>query len=137
MRRASRSDRCRSPRCWPFRRVAAWTCIGKWQPLALFRATLLAMWYDLSDVKLAEGLGDRASFRRSCGFSTREATPERTALVRLRKALIAPALDKALFDEIAAQLKATAIRVKRGTLVDATIIASASEDDEEARWGQT
>jgi IS5 family transposase len=25
---------------------------------------LLAMWYDLSDVKLAEALDDRASFRR-------------------------------------------------------------------------
>jgi IS5 family transposase len=44
------------------------------------------------------------------------------------------AWDKALFDAIAAQLKAKAIRVKTGTLVDATIIASASEEDEEARW---
>jgi transposase, IS5 family len=44
------------------------------------------------------------------------------------------AMDKALFDEIATQLKAKAIRVKTGTLVDATIIASASEGDDEARW---
>jgi transposase, IS5 family len=71
---------------------------------------LLAMWYDLSDVKLAEALDDRASFRRYCGFSTCEATPERTAFVRFRRALIAHALDKALFDAIAAQLKAQAIR---------------------------
>ena len=105
-----------------------------WPPLALFRAMLLAMWYDLSDVKLAKALEDRASFRRYCGFSTNEATPERTAFVRFRKALIAQGLDKALFDAIAAQLKAKAIRVKTGTLVDATIIASASEDDGEARW---
>jgi transposase, IS5 family len=120
------------------RRLASVSCSAKgepaWPPLALFRAMLLAMWYDPSDVKLAEALDDRASFRRYCGFSTREATPERTAFVRFRKALIAPALDKALFDEIAAQLKAEAIRVKTRTLVDATIIASASEDDEEARW---
>ncbi len=27
-----------------------------WQPLALFRALLLAMWHDLSDVRLAEAL---------------------------------------------------------------------------------
>ena len=32
------------------------------------------------------------------------------------------------------QLKAKAVAVKTGTLVDATIIASASEDDDEARW---
>jgi transposase, IS5 family len=105
-----------------------------WPPLALFKATLLAMWYDLSDVKLAEALDDRASFRRYCGFSANEATPERTTFVRFRKALIAQGLDKALFDAIAVQLKAKAIRVKTGTLVDATIIASASEDDDEARW---
>jgi len=43
-------------------------------------------------------------------------------------------LDKALFDEIAAQLRAKAVRVKTGTLVDAAVIASASQDDDEARW---
>ena len=47
---------------------------------------------------------------------------------------MARALDKALFDAITGQLRAKAIRVKTGTLVDATIIASASEDDGEAHW---
>jgi len=105
-----------------------------WPPLALFKATLLAVWYDLSDVKLAEALDDRSSFRRFCGFSSHEATPERTAFVRFRKALAARELDKRLFDAITLQLKAKAIRVKAGTLVDATIVASASEDDGEAHW---
>ena len=36
-----------------------------WPPLALFRAMLLAIWYDLSD----EALDDRVSFRRFCGFA--------------------------------------------------------------------
>jgi IS5 family transposase len=52
--------------------------------------------------------------------------PERTTFVRFRKALVAEALDKALFNAITAQLKTKAIRVKSGTLVDATIIAFAS-----------
>jgi transposase, IS5 family len=120
------------------RQLSVVSCSAKgepaWPPLALFKAMLLAMWYDLSDVKLAEALDDRASFRRYCGFSTSEATPERTTFVRFRKALVTQALDKALFDEITAQLKAKAIRVKTGTLVDATVIASASEEDGEARW---
>jgi hypothetical protein len=30
-----------------------------WPPLALFKAMLIAAWYDLSDVKLAEALDDR------------------------------------------------------------------------------
>ena len=114
------------------RQLSVVSCSAKggpaWPPLALFKAMLLAVWYDLSDVKLAEALDDRASFRRYCGFSTSEATPERTTFVRFRKALVTQALDKALFDEITAQLKAKAIRVKTGTLVDATVIASASEE---------
>ena len=54
--------------------------------------------------------------------------------MRFRKALTARGLDKVLFETITAQLKARAIRVKTGTLVDATIIASASEGDSEAHW---
>jgi transposase, IS5 family len=105
-----------------------------WPPLAMFKALLLSVWYDLSDVKLAEALDDRASFRSFCGFSRTEATPERTAFVRFRKALIAHKLDRLLFKAVTAQLQSKAVTVKTGTLVDATIIASASEGDDEARW---
>jgi IS5 family transposase len=42
-----------------------------WPPVAMFRALLLSIWYDLSDVKLAEALDDRSSFRRFCGFYTK------------------------------------------------------------------
>jgi len=38
-----------------------------WPPLAMFKALLLSVWQDLSDMKLAEALDDRASFRRFCG----------------------------------------------------------------------
>lgn len=91
-------------------------------PLALFKALLLSIWYDLADVKLAEALDDRSSFRRVCEFSRSERTPERTAFVRFKKALVAKGLDRLLFDEIAAQLRAKSIKVKTGTLDDATII---------------
>lgn len=105
-----------------------------WPPLAMVKALLLSIWYDLSDVKLAEALDDRASFRRFCGFSKTEATPERTAFVRFRRALIAHGLDERLFALVTAQLTAKAITIKTGTIVDATIIASASKEDGEARW---
>jgi IS5 family transposase len=52
-----------------------------WPPLSLFRGLLLATWHDLSDVRLAEALDDRTSFRRFCGFAAHEPTPERTAFV--------------------------------------------------------
>jgi IS5 family transposase len=100
------------------RQLAEISCAAKgepaWPPLALFKALLLAVWYDLSDVKLAEALDDRASFRRFCGFSGADPTPERTAFVRFRKVLTTRGLDRAR--------------------VDATIVASASKGDDEARW---
>lgn len=105
-----------------------------WPPLAMVKGLLLSVWYDLSDVKLAEALDDRASFRRFCGFSASEATPERIAFVRFRRLLVAHKLDRPLFETVTKQLKSKAVTIKTGTLVDATIIASASEGDEDARW---
>ena len=106
-----------------------------WPPLALFQALLLAIWHDLSDVKLAEALEDRASFRRFCGFSATEPTPERTAFVRFRAELVRRGLDRALFEAVTRQLEAKGVAVRTGTLVDATLIASASiRQDHEARW---
>jgi hypothetical protein len=55
-----------------------------WPPVTLFKAMLIAVWHDVSHVRLAEALGDRASFRRFCSFSANEPTPEQTAFVRVR-----------------------------------------------------
>ena len=73
-------------------------------------------------------------FRRFCGFSSSDATPERTAFVRFRKELLARDLDEALFEAITRQLKAKAVTMKTGTLIDATVIVSASREDSEAGW---
>jgi IS5 family transposase len=85
-------------------------------------------------VKLAEALDDRASFRRFCGFSKTEPSPERTAFVRFRRVLAKLELAEKLFETITEQLSRQHVSVKQGTLVDATIIASASKGDDEARW---
>ena len=105
-----------------------------WPPLSLFKALLLAVWYDLSDVKLAEALDDRTSFRRFCGFAADEPTPERTAFVRFRRELVARSLDRILFEAVTNQLDARGVVIKTGTLIDATVMASASSHDDEARW---
>jgi transposase, IS5 family len=105
-----------------------------WPPLAMFKALLLATWYDLSDVMLAEALSDRASFRRFCGFARDEATPERTAFVRFRRQLVDHRLDRSLFAAIARDLEKKGATVRKGTLIDATVIGSASKGDKEASW---
>jgi IS5 family transposase len=105
-----------------------------WPPLALFRAVLLAVWHDLSDVKLAEALGDRVSFRRFC--ASRLPSRRRNVLRSCVSAeLVGRGLDRALFETITRQLSAKSVAVRTGTLVDATLIASASvHHDADARW---
>ncbi len=105
-----------------------------WPPLAMFKALLLATWYDLSDVRLAESLEDRATFRRFCGFARDEETPERTAFVRFRRELAARGLDRSLFEAIARDLDSKGATIRKGTIIDATIIGSASKGDPEAAW---
>ncbi len=105
-----------------------------WPPLALFRALLLAVWHDLSDVRLAEAMDDRASFRRFCGFAAQEPTPERSAFVSFRAELVRRRLDRMLFEAITRQFDAYGVVVRTGTLVDATLLPSASiQHDPEAR----
>ena len=86
-------------------------------------------------MRLAEALDDRASVRRFCGFAAHEPTPERTAFVRFRAELARRGLDRALFEAVTRQLDARGVVVRTGTLVDATLIASASvPHDGEAKW---
>ena len=86
-------------------------------------------------MKLAESIEDRASFLRFCGFASHEPTPERTAFVRFRRDLVMRSLDRVLFEAVTSQLEARGVMIRTGTLVDATLIASASiKTDEEARW---
>ena len=109
---------------------------ASWPQLALFRALLLAVWHDLSDVRLAEALEARASFRRFCGFARTEATPERTALVRFSRELLRHGLDQILFDLITVRLRRRAVQGNTGTLVDASVVGAASEDEAEAGWAE-
>lgn len=70
----------------------------------------------------------------SADFQRRSRRPNARPLFVFRKALVTHDLDRSLFHEITGQLKAKSIKVKTGTLVDATIIASASAEDGDAHW---
>jgi len=91
-------------------------------PVCMFRALLLAQWYDLSDPKLEDALSDRLSFRRFVGIPLGEETPDETSFVRFRSKLRELGLYEKLFAEINGQLEKQGLMVKTGTLVDATII---------------
>ena len=66
----------------------------------------------------------RLSFRRFCGFALDAPTPDETTIWRFREQ--AGALLEAAFEEINRQLDAKGLVVRQGTLMDATLVASAS-----------
>lgn len=94
--------------------------------LAMLKALYLAGLYDLSDPGLEEALIDRVSFRLFCGFSLAAKTPDETTLLRFRHDCVAAGVLEAAFAEVNRQFEAKGLVVKKGTLMDATIIAAAS-----------
>lgn len=93
-------------------------------PLVLLRCMLLQQWYELSDPGLEEALSDRLSFRRFVGLSLSEAVPDHSTLSRFRKLLCDEGLSGQIMSEINRQLEARGLVLKRGTLIDASLIAA-------------
>lgn len=90
--------------------------------LAMFKAMLLAQWYQLSDPALEEALADRISFRRFCGFALDVTTPDETTFCRFRSALAEKGRGEQLMAELDSQLGARGFLIKEGTMIDATLI---------------
>jgi IS5 family transposase len=93
-------------------------------PIMLFKAVLLAQWHSLSDEAMEMALEDRLSFRRFCGFSLMDAVPDHTTLWRFREALGKAGLTDAVFAEIERQLERRGLLIKKGTLIDASLVAA-------------
>lgn len=94
--------------------------------LVLFKALLLQSLYGLSDRELEEALDDRLSFRRFVGLTLEMAVPDHTVLNRFRNRLIAEGLLEKLFCELDRQLEKAGLILKRGTMLDATLIETTS-----------
>jgi IS5 family transposase len=101
--------------------------------LVLFRALLLQSLYGLSDRELEEALGDRLSFKRFVGLSLEDAAPDHTVLNRFRNQLVEQNLLDKLFGELDRQLENAGVILKRGTMLDATVIQAVSAPPREDR----
>jgi transposase, IS5 family len=104
-----------------------------YDPLVMFKALLLAQLYDLSDAELELALNDRVSFRRFLGLALEHDAPDHTTLCRFRNRVMAAGLADKLFDEFDRQMEARGFVLKRGTMIDATVVEAAvpppREDD--------
>jgi IS5 family transposase len=94
--------------------------------LPMFKALLLQSLYGLSDAELEEVLIDRLSFRKFVGLALTDATPDHSTLCRFRNLLVEAGLLARLFGELDRQLELAGVILKRGTMLDATLIETAA-----------
>lgn len=94
--------------------------------LVMFKVLLLQSLYGLSDAETEEALGDRLSFRRFAGLSLTDAVPDHSTICRFRNLLIERGLLEKLFAELDRQLDNAGLILRRGTMLDATVIESSA-----------
>ena len=104
--------------------------------LLMFRALLLQQWHDLSDPALEDALSDRLSFRRFVGLALDEAVPDHSTISRFRTALAEHKLSEDLFSEVLRQIDARKLILRRGTMIDATLIEAAVKRPEPPAPGE-
>jgi IS5 family transposase len=95
--------------------------------LTLFRSLLLGIWYQLSDVQLAQCLYRDLLFRKFCRLELGGDVPEASTLGRFRTQLVDQDLWDRLLAEINGQLEAKNIIMTKGriNIIDATPIEAA------------
>ncbi len=93
----------------------------------MLRLHCLQQWFSLSDPAVEEALYDSRALRQFVGIDLgREPVPDETTICKFRHLLEAHQLGERLFARIGAYLAAQGMKVSRGTIVDATIIAAPS-----------
>lgn len=115
-------------------------------PLMMFKVLLLQCWHGLSDPEMEDALDDRLSFRRFAGLSLEDEVPDHSTIWRFRQRLAERKRDEAVMAEVERQLDGSGFVVKRGSLIDASLVSSAarrprmdegktSKTDGDARFG--
>ena len=94
------------------------------EPLLMLKALLLQQIYALSDADLEEAINDRVSFRKFLGLSLEAPSPDHTTLCRFRNRLTDHGLSEKLFGEFELQLEKRGLILKRGTMIDASLLDS-------------
>jgi IS5 family transposase len=93
--------------------------------LTYVKLLLLQQWHGLSDEGLEAAVDDRLSFRRFAGIPLSESVPDHSSIWRFREELARRGLAERLLAEVNRQLDAKGLVLRRGTLIDATILDAA------------
>jgi len=93
----------------------------------MLRIHCLQLWFDLSDPAVEEALYDSRAMRTFVGIDLgREPAPDETTVMRFRHLLEENKLGAKIFEEVGRVLQRRGLRLSKGTIVDATIIAAPS-----------
>ena len=93
----------------------------------MLRIYFLQQWFNLSDPGVEEALYDSLSMRSFVGIDLgREPVPDETTVCKFRHLLEAKGLGRELFEAVGVHLASLGLKVNRGTIVDATILAAPS-----------
>lgn len=92
-----------------------------YDPLLLFKMTLLQTWFDFSDSKTEQHLNQNLAFKKFCNLAILDAVPDHTAIARFRQIMTDADVYTPLLDEVTAQLEQHGAQVKKGYTVDASI----------------
>ena len=90
--------------------------------LLLFKMCLLQTWYGLSDYEVEDRVNDSISFSYFCGLTIDSIAPDHSTLSRFRSAMTKAEAYEPLFKEINRQLEAHQIIIKKGAIVDASVV---------------
>ena len=103
-------------------------------PLAvMLRVHCVQLFYNLSDPGMEDLLYEAESVRRFVGLSLSEALPDETTILNFRHLLERHELGKGLFNEINAYLGSQGLRLREGSIVDASIIEAPSSTKNRTR----
>ena len=96
-------------------------------PLAvMLRVHCVQLFYNLSDPGMEDLLYEAESVRRFVGLNLSEALPDETTILNFRHLLERHELGKGLLEEINAHLESQGLRLREGTIVDASIVEAPS-----------
>ena len=93
---------------------------------AMLRIHCVQLFYNLSDPGMEDLLYEAESVRRFVGLSLTEALPDETTILNFRHLLERHELGRGLLEEINAHLESQGLRLREGTIVDASIIEAPS-----------
>ena len=91
----------------------------------MLRIHCVQLFYNLSDPAMEDALYEIASIQRFVGVSVRGPLPDETTILNFRHLLERHGLGDDLLAEITQHLAAQGVRLREGTIVDATIIVVA------------